>query len=98
VESLALVVEENRYCHAYMCTEITVLVTLVWYKKLQVRVQEVGGKCLNIKCKFIRIENSLSLYCLMLSAVSFLIQRKFVLSSGFPHQVNIKIVATHDYV
>jgi len=34
VESLALVVEENRYCHLYMCTEITVLVTLVWYKGL----------------------------------------------------------------
>ena len=34
VESLALVVEENRYCHRYMGTEITVLETLIWYKKL----------------------------------------------------------------
>ena len=36
VESLALVVEENRYCHMYMymCIEITVLETPVWYKKL----------------------------------------------------------------
>lgn len=36
VESLALVVEESRYCHVYMtlCTNITVLETVVWYKKL----------------------------------------------------------------
>ena len=38
VESQALVVEENRYYHVYMCAKITVLETVletfVWYKKL----------------------------------------------------------------